>query len=112
RLAALEAVREAVQFVEIEQARRFTNRALPMAETESAVFDETLALWEEMNLGYLRCLQAVAADEPGMREEAATVCQRALAHTGRCRRANGARCTRAMRTPRNSAWPRTRSRTT
>src|SRR5512139_2937212 len=43
RLEALEAVREAVNFVEIEQARRFTNRALPMAEQESAVFDDTLA---------------------------------------------------------------------
>jgi hypothetical protein len=82
RLAALEAVREAVQFVEIEQARRFTNRALPMAEMESTVFDDTLALWEEMHQGYLRCLQAVLADEPGMRAEAATVCQRVLSYTG------------------------------
>jgi hypothetical protein len=82
RLATLEALREAVQFVEIEQARRFTNRALPMAETESTVFDDTLALWEAMNLGYLRCLQAVIADEPGMRAEAGLVCQRALSYTG------------------------------
>ena len=82
RLAALEVVREAVQFVEIEQARRFTNRALPMAEQESAVFDDTLALWEEMHLGYLRCVQALIDDESGMRAEAATVCQRALAYTG------------------------------
>ena len=82
RLAALEAVREAVQFVEIEQARRFTNRALPMAETESTVFDDTLALWQEMHLGYLRCLQAVIADEAGMRAQAALVCQRVLAYTG------------------------------
>jgi hypothetical protein len=82
RLATLEAVREAVQFVEIEQARRFTNRALPMAEQESTVFDDTLALWEEMHLGYLRCLQAVIDDEPGMREEAGLVCQRVLSYTG------------------------------
>jgi hypothetical protein len=82
RLAALEAVREAVQFVEIEQARRFTNRALPMAEAESTVFDDTLALWEEMHLGYLYCLQAVIDDESGMREQSGLVCQRALAYTG------------------------------
>src|SRR5512135_3656649 len=63
RLAVLEAVREAVNFVEIEQARRFTNRALPMAEQESRVFAETLALWDEMRLGYLRCLQAVLDEE-------------------------------------------------
>jgi len=82
RLAALEALREAVQFVEIEQARRFTNRALPMAEAESTVFDDTLALWEEMHLGYLHCLQAVSADETGMAGQAALVCQRVLAYTG------------------------------
>ncbi len=82
RLATLETLREAVQFVEIEQARRFTNRALPMAEAESTVFDDTLALWEEMHLGYLHCLQAVIADEAGIRAQAGMVCQRALAYTG------------------------------
>jgi hypothetical protein len=82
RLAALEAVREAAHFVQIEQARRFSNRALPMAEAESTVFDDTLALWEEMRVGYRHCLQAVAADEPGMRAQAAVVCQRALGYTG------------------------------
>jgi cyclic-di-GMP-binding protein len=82
RLATLEALREAVQFVEIEQARRFTNRALPMAEVEATVFDDTLALWEAMHVGYLLCLQAVIADETGMRAQAGLVCQRVLAYTG------------------------------
>ena len=82
RLATLEALREAVQFVEIEQARRFTNRALPMAESESQVFNDTLELWEEMHLGYLRCLEAVAASEAGMQAQGAFVCQRALSYTG------------------------------
>jgi hypothetical protein len=82
RLAALEALREAVQFVEIEQARRFTNRALPMGEAESTVFDDTLALWDAMHLGYQYCLQAVVAGEPGITGQAALVCQRALAYTG------------------------------
>jgi len=82
RLATLEALREAVQFVQIEQARRFTNRALPMAEAESTVFEDTLALWEQMWLGYLRCLEAVAAGEAGMRAQGGLVCQRALSYTG------------------------------
>jgi hypothetical protein len=82
RLATLEALREAVQFVEIEQARRFTNRALPMAEAESAVFDDTLALWEQMGLGYLRCLEATVAGEAGMQTQGGLVCQRALSYTG------------------------------
>jgi len=82
RLATLEALREAVQFVEIEQARRFTNRALPMAEAESLVFDDTLALWEQMHLGYQRCLEAVIAGEAGMQAQGGFVCQRALSYTG------------------------------
>jgi hypothetical protein len=82
RLATLEALREAVQFVQIEQARRFTNRALPMAEAESAVFDDTLALWGEMYLGYLRCLEAAVAGETGMHAQGGLVCQRVLSYTG------------------------------
>jgi hypothetical protein len=82
RLATLEALREAVNFVQIEQARRFTNRALPMAETESAVFEDTIGLWEQMRLGYLRCVEAAAAGEAGMGSHAALACQRVLAYSG------------------------------
>jgi hypothetical protein len=82
RLATLEALREAVHFVQIEQARRFINRALPMAAAEGAVFADTVALWEQMRLGYLRCLDAVEGKEPGLRGQGALVCQRALALGG------------------------------
>jgi hypothetical protein len=82
RLGALEALREAVHFVQIEQAKRFTNRALPMAPAESEVFAGTIALWEQMRIGYLRCLEAVTSEDSGMRAEAARVCQRALTCTG------------------------------
>src|SRR5574341_412229 len=79
RLEALEAVREAVHFVQIEQAKRFTHRALPMLAAETAVFEETIDLWEQMRLGYLRCLEA---DDPALRAQGALLCQRALAYSG------------------------------
>jgi hypothetical protein len=82
RLGALEAIREAVHFVQIEQAKRFTNRALPMSEPEVAVFQETLALWEQMRLGYLRCLEAAAMGDAAIRVQGALVAQRALAYSG------------------------------
>jgi hypothetical protein len=82
RLAALEALREALHFVQIEQAKRFSNRALPMTDSESAIFGETTELWEQMHLGYLRCIEAAAAGESGVRSQAALVCQRALAYSG------------------------------
>jgi hypothetical protein len=82
RCAILEALRESVNFVQIEQAKRFTNRALPMVEGESAVFQETNALWEEMRVGYLRCLESALNGDAGMRAQAALICQRALAYSG------------------------------
>src|ERR1700716_1378345 len=82
RLAVMEQLREAVHFVQIEQAKRFTNRALPMAEAEAAVFEDTKDLWEAMRTGYLHCLQAATGGESGMRSQAALICQRALAYSG------------------------------
>ncbi len=82
RLLAMEALREAVHFVQIEQARRFSNRALPLAEAENAVFADTVALWDEMRIGYLRCLDAIVSGEAPIAGEAALVCQRVLAYSG------------------------------
>jgi len=79
RFEALEVAREAVSFVQIEQAKRFTNRALPMLATEAAVFEDTIELWEQMRLGYLRCLEA---NESSLRAQRALICQRALAYSG------------------------------
>jgi cyclic-di-GMP-binding protein len=82
RFAMLEALREAVNFVQIEQAKRFTNRALPMAQSESAVFDATDALWEEMRIGYVRCVQSALEGDAALGAQAAIACQRALAYCG------------------------------
>ena len=82
RLQTLEALREAVAFVQIEQAKRFTNRALPMADAEAKIFADTTDLWEQMRIGYLHCLSASAADETGMRAHAALLAQRVLAYCG------------------------------
>jgi hypothetical protein len=82
RLETLETLREAVNFVQIEQAKRFTHRALPIAPAEGEVFQDTIDLWEQMRIGYLRCLEAEFRDEAGIRAQAGLVCQRALAYTG------------------------------
>lgn len=82
RFSVLEQIRDAVNFVQIEQARRFTNRAQPLAEGEAEAFAQTVLLWNEMRLGYLRCLDAARSGENGMSPNAATVCQRVLAYAG------------------------------
>ena len=82
RLAVMEALREAVNFVQIEQAKRFANRALPMSESELAAFNSTIALWDQMALGYQRCLDAALNRDAGMSAQAALICQRLLAYLG------------------------------
>src|SRR5438034_11655405 len=58
------------------------NRALPMAEAESAAFQDTTELWEQMRIGYLRCLQAAADGDAAMRAQAALITQRLGAYSG------------------------------
>jgi len=82
RLSVLEALREAVNFVQIEQARRFSNRALPMNESEAEAFAATIGLWDEMRLGYERCLIGAANLDAAMRAQAVIVCQRLLYYIG------------------------------
>src|SRR5207249_7018215 len=82
RLAVMETLREAVNFVQIEQAKRFTNRALPLAEAEAAVFRDTDALWAQMRLSYLRCLDSAASGAAALRAQAGLICQRLLAYAG------------------------------
>jgi hypothetical protein len=82
RLAVMEALREAVNFVQIEQAKRFTNRALPMAPAEAAIFEATVALWDQMRMGYERCLEAALNGDAATRSQGALVCQRLLAYMG------------------------------
>jgi hypothetical protein len=53
-----------------------------MAAGEAKVFDATIALWEQMRLGYLRCMESAAKGEAGMRTQAPVICQRALAYAG------------------------------
>jgi len=82
RLAVLEGLREAVNFVQIEQAKRFANRALPMTEQENAAFETTIGLWDQMSIGYQRCLDGAINKDSGMRAQAALVCTRLLSYIG------------------------------
>lgn len=82
RFAVMEALREPINFVQIEQAKRFANRALPMAPAEADIFEDTNALWDGMRAGYLRCLDSALNGDAAMRAQAALICQRVLAYAG------------------------------
>ncbi|HWD22994.1 MAG TPA: hypothetical protein VG591_07685 [Burkholderiales bacterium] len=82
RLGVMETLREAVNFVQIEQAKRFINRPLPMAQPESAALADTVELWEQMRLGYQRCLELAQGGDAAMRAQAALIAQRLAAYAG------------------------------
>jgi hypothetical protein len=82
RLAVMEALREAVHFVQVEQVKKFSNRALPMTEAEGAAFDDAIELWEQMQTGYSHCLESALAGEGGVKSQGALICQRVIAYIG------------------------------
>jgi len=82
RLGVMETLREAVNFVQIEQAKRFINRPLPMAEPEAGALADTLELWEQMRLGYQRCLELAQGGDAPMRAQAGLIAQRLAAYSG------------------------------
>jgi cyclic-di-GMP-binding protein len=73
RLKILEALREAVIFVQTEQEKKFTSRPVPLLAQERDVFDAVVALWGAVMLGYQYCLKDGA--DPA---HSALACQRAL----------------------------------
>ncbi len=79
RLKILEALRSPIHFVHGESIKRYAARPLPLAPLEQASFDASLALWQELAIGYLHCLQAWSATQPAAgRASAACVAARAL----------------------------------
>lgn len=79
RLDMLEALQTPVRRVQGERLGQFAGRPLPLEAPEQAAADATHALWRELLLGYLRCLEALRQGDARLKPCAALVCQRALA---------------------------------
>ena len=60
RLKILELMREPVNFVQKEHAKKFASRPAPLAPTEREVLKNVHALWDALSAGYQHCVQAVA----------------------------------------------------
>jgi hypothetical protein len=79
RLAIMELLRQPVHDTQDDNIRRFAGKPLPLTPPEQAAFDTCLAIWNGLATGYLHCLAACAADEPGMATHWPLAAQRALA---------------------------------
>ena len=81
RLQILELLREPVQFVQTEHAKKFANRAVPLAKPEREILANVRALWSAVGQGYVHCAQALAGLNRGLlagSNQLALACQRAL----------------------------------
>ncbi len=76
RLRLLEALREPVYFVQAEQIKKLANKPLPLTQVERGIFGLVVQLWQELLVGYQRCL--AQAIEGRLEGQSALICQRAL----------------------------------
>ena len=60
RLKILELMRDPVNFVQKEQAKKFASRPAPLAPPEREILKNVHALWDALSAGYQHCVQAVA----------------------------------------------------
>lgn len=81
RLQILELLREPIQFVQTEHAKKFANRSIPLAKPEREVLLNILALWDAYAMGYMHCLQALSSVNRALMASSTQLslaCQRAL----------------------------------
>lgn len=82
RLETLELLRDTVNYVQEEYARKLAAKPLPLNELELTVFFAIVQLWQAMSLGYQRCLQEQVAGDKQLAKHVALLCQRAMQYVG------------------------------
>ncbi len=78
RLKILEALREAVHFVQSESSKRYAGKGLPLDPGEMTVWTNVIALWQEVSHNYQQCLKAYREGELAIAPHAALLTMRCL----------------------------------
>jgi hypothetical protein len=65
RFAILEALRGPISDVQEDASKKFAAKPLPFSPPEQAALESTLSVWHMLALGYLRCFDALCADDGG-----------------------------------------------
>lgn len=68
RLKLLELLRGPIAFVQEQCLKHYAGRPLPLLESGQAAFDTSQTLWQELETGYLHCLQASSNGAAGFAE--------------------------------------------
>jgi hypothetical protein len=102
RLAILELLREPVEQLQSDFAKRLIGKPLPLTDDEHMLLTALGSLWQAMQNGYLRCLQSAAAGDAQMEKRRAKLWQRSLYYGMQ----QIAESTRAGYEPDRAAWQR------
>ncbi len=78
RLKILETLRDPVDFVQAESAKRYAAKPLPLEAGETTVWNNVIALWQEMSRNYQQCLKAYREGDLAIAPHAALVTMRCL----------------------------------
>lgn len=82
RLHTLESVRETVNVVQAEFAKKLLGKKLPLAEEEFTTLVALNNLWQSMLNGYLRCLQTLESGDSALASDEALLSHRCLLYSG------------------------------
>ncbi len=83
RMNILELLRDTVDYVQTEYAKKLAGKPLPLNEQELLIFISGIQLWQAMSLGYQRCLQDVNTGDKKLEKHVALLCHRSLLYSGR-----------------------------
>lgn len=78
RLKILEVLKEPAHFVQTESAKRYSGKPLPLDANETTVWNNVIALWQEMSNNYQHCLNAYREGDLAIAPHAALVTMRCL----------------------------------
>ena len=78
RLKILETLREPVHFVQGESAKRYAGKPLPLEPNEAAMWNNVIALWQELSNNYQQCLKAYREGDLAIAPHAALITMRCL----------------------------------
>ncbi|MBI2295670.1 MAG: hypothetical protein HYU76_06475 [Betaproteobacteria bacterium] len=78
RLKILEVLKEPANFVQSESAKRYAGKPLPLDPNEMTVWNNVIALWQEVSGNYQHCLKAYREGDLAIAPHAALVAMRCL----------------------------------
>jgi hypothetical protein len=78
RLKILETLREPVHFVQGESAKRYAGKPLPLEPNEAAMWNNVIALWQELGNNYQLCLKTYREGDLAIAPHAALITMRCL----------------------------------